>query len=308
MSIIQAEHISKQFTDTLALNDVSLEIPEGKIFGLLGPNGAGKTTFIRILNQILSPDSGIIRIREKSLHEDDIYRIGYLPEERGLYKKMRVGEQAVYFASLKGMHPSVAKKELKIWFERMNISDWWNKRVEELSKGMQQKIQFIITVLHEPEILILDEPFTGFDPINTEMIKQEILELQTKGTSIILSTHNMNSVEELCDSIALFHHGKKVLDGAVHDIKQSFSTNQFIFSFEGYFDKLSASLSSSYKIISHSQNAHQTDVCVELVEDVSPNAVLSHFAQMGTIIGYKKLLPSMHDVFLQTVSQNSSQN
>ncbi|MDA3882652.1 MAG: ATP-binding cassette domain-containing protein [Bacteroidales bacterium] len=308
MSIIQAEHISKYFTDTVALDDVSLEIPEGKIFGLLGPNGAGKTTFIRILNQILSPDSGTIRIREKSLHEDDIYRIGYLPEERGLYKKMRVGEQAVYFASLKGMHPSVAKKELKIWFERMNISDWWDKRVEELSKGMQQKIQFIITVLHEPEILILDEPFTGFDPINTEMIKQEILNLQQKGASIILSTHNMNSVEELCDSIALFNHGKKVLEGAVHDIKQSFSANQFVFSFEGYFDKLSASLSSSYKIVSHTQIGKQTDVCVELTEDVASNSILSHFAQMGTIIGYKKVLPSMHDVFLQTVSQNSSQN
>ncbi|MFO7868339.1 MAG: ATP-binding cassette domain-containing protein [Bacteroidales bacterium] len=307
MSIIHAEHIYKMFRDTEALSDVSLEIPEGKIFGLLGPNGAGKTTFIRILNQILTADSGTVFIRDSVLSPDDIYNIGYLPEERGLYKKMKVGEQAVYFASLKGMRPAVAKKELLAWFERLGISNWWNKRVEELSKGMQQKIQFIITVLHEPDILILDEPFSGFDPINTELIKQEILQIQQKGTSIILSTHNMNSVEELCDEIALIHEGKKVLEGSVHDIKQSYSTNKYMFTFDGYFDKLSATLSTSYTILSHVEHAQRTEVCVELTENVDSNAIISHFAQLGSIVGFQKVLPSMHDVFLQTVSQNSKE-
>lgn len=306
MAILQAEGISKIFTNTKALDRVDVEIPEGKIFGLLGPNGAGKTTFIRILNQILHADTGCIQFHGKNLTPQDIYKFGYLPEERGLYKKMRVGEQAVYFASLKGIHPSVAKNELREWFERFEISDWWNKRVEELSKGMQQKIQFIITVLHKPEVVILDEPFSGFDPINAEHIKQEILAMQKAGTTIILSTHNMNSVEELCDSIALFNAGKKILQGTVHDIKHAYKKNQYHITFQGYFDKFLAALSSSYTILSHSQQGNQIDVHIELTEQVETNNLLSHFMQTGTITGFREILPSMHDIFLESIHKNST--
>lgn len=306
MAILQADEISKVYASAKALDMVDVEISEGEIFGLLGPNGAGKTTFIRILNQILSPDTGTIQFHGRELMPHDIYTFGYLPEERGLYKKMRVGEQAVYFASLKGMQPSVAKKELLQWFEKFEISHWWNKRVEELSKGMQQKIQFIITVLHKPQILILDEPFSGFDPINAEHIKQEILEMKKSGTTIILSTHNMSSVEELCDSIALFNAGKKILQGSVFDIKQKHKKNQYHITFQGYFDKFLAALSSSYTILWHEQQENQIDVHIELTEEVETNKLLTHFMNIGTIIGFKEILPSMHDIFLESIHNNSN--
>ena len=216
---ITVNHVTKRYADHLALNDISLQVPEQSIYGLLGPNGAGKTTLIRILNQITGPDIGQILIDGEPLQPKHVERIGYLPEERGLYKKMKVGEQAIYLAQLKGISKQEATRRLKIWFEKFEIGDWWNKTVEELSKGMQQKIQFITTVIHEPDILIFDEPFSGFDPINANLLKESILELRDKGATILLSTHNMNSVEELCDSISLINKGEKILEGKVAEIK-----------------------------------------------------------------------------------------
>ena len=216
---ITVNHVTKRYADHLALNDISLQVPEQSIYGLLGPNGAGKTTLIRILNQITGPDTGQILINGEPLQPKHVERIGYLPEERGLYKKMKVGEQAIYLAQLKGISKQEATRRLKIWFEKFEIGDWWNKTVEELSKGMQQKIQFITTVIHEPDILIFDEPFSGFDPINANLLKESILELRDKGATILLSTHNMNSVEELCDSISLINKGEKILEGKVAEIK-----------------------------------------------------------------------------------------
>ena len=216
---ITVNQVTKRYADHLALNAISLQVPEQSIYGLLGPNGAGKTTLIRILNQITGPDTGQILIDGEPLQPKHVERIGYLPEERGLYKKMKVGEQAIYLAQLKGISKQEATRRLKIWFEKFEIGDWWNKTVEELSKGMQQKIQFITTVIHEPDILIFDEPFSGFDPINANLLKESILELRDKGATILLSTHNMNSVEELCDSISLINKGEKILEGKVAEIK-----------------------------------------------------------------------------------------
>ena len=220
MNVLEINSVSKSYSNHLALDDVSLAVPEGQIFGLLGPNGAGKTSLIRIINQITMPDKGTLLFNGQLLNSNHISQIGYLPEERGLYKKMKVGEQALYLAQLKGLSEKEAKKALKIWFERFEITPWWNKKVEELSKGMAQKIQFITTVLHQPKLLIFDEPFSGFDPINATLIKDEILRLKAKGTSIIFSTHRMESVEELCDHIALIDQSKKILDGPINQIKE----------------------------------------------------------------------------------------
>src|SRR5690554_5786749 len=221
--MLKVEHIVKQYANHTALNDVSFEVPEKSIFGLLGPNGAGKTTLIRIINQITGPDSGTVYLKNRPLAPGDIAKIGYLPEERGLYKKMKVGEQALYLACFKGMSRPAALKRLKYWFEKFEIQPWWDKKVEELSKGMQQKVQFIVTILHEPELLIFDEPFSGFDPINANLLKEEILELKKKGSTIIFSTHNMSSVEELCDHITLVNNGKAILSGPVPEVRQQFS-------------------------------------------------------------------------------------
>lgn len=307
MSNITAHTISKNFIGTRALDNVSIEIPSACIYGLLGPNGAGKTTFIRILNQIIAPDSGEILINGKPLCEQDIYRIGYLPEERGLYKKMKVGEQAIYFAALKGLQPAQAKKLLQEKFEQMEISSWWNKRVEQLSKGMQQKIQFISTILHKPEILILDEPFSGFDPINTETIKQEILALKQQGTTIILSTHNMNSVEELCDEISLIHTGKKLLEGTISSIKKDYANRKYRITFSGYYDSLLASFSSSFTLVSQEKEGDYTTIHISLHEDVSVNNILSHFMQSGSIVEFREVLPSMHEIFLSTIQNTTEQ-
>ena len=225
--ILVAENIEKSFGSFKALNKMSLQVPKGSIFGLLGPNGAGKTTFIRIINQITMPDEGVVYFDGKPLAPDDVHYIGYLPEERGLYKRMKIGEQALYLAQLKGMSKVEAKKKLKYWFDKFEIGPWWNKKVEELSKGMAQKLQFIITVLHEPKLLIFDEPFSGFDPINANLIKDEILNLRDQGSTIIFSTHRMESVEELCEYIALIHKSNKVLDGKLIDIKKEYKTNTF---------------------------------------------------------------------------------
>ena len=222
MYFIEEEHIVKQYANHRALDDVSIRVPEGKIFGLLGPNGAGKTTLIRIINRITAPDSGLVRFDGRPSTHDDIYRIGYLPEERGLYKKMKVGEQAVYFARLKGLSSRDANKRLTEWFEKFNIMPWWNRKLEELSKGMQQKVQFIITVVHEPTLLIFDEPFSGFDPVNAERLKQEMLQLKEEGRTLIFSTHNMPSVEEICDEIALIDRSHVVLSGDIHEVRERF--------------------------------------------------------------------------------------
>lgn len=225
--LLVAENVSKKFGDFTALNNVSLQIPKGSIFGLLGPNGAGKTTFIRIINQITLPSEGRILLDGKPLHPNDIQHIGYMPEERGLYKSMRVGEQALYLAQLKGLSKAEAKARLKYWFKRLNIEDWWDKKIQELSKGMAQKVQFVVTVLHNPKLLIFDEPFSGFDPVNANLIKDEILQLREDGATILFSTHRMESVEELCDYMALIHKSNKLLDGKVTEIKREYKSNTF---------------------------------------------------------------------------------
>lgn len=249
MNTLVAENIEKKFANHLALDDVTIEVPEGCIYGLLGPNGAGKTTLIRIINQITAPDKGQVFINGEKLNSKHIEHIGYLPEERGLYKKMKVGEQALYLCRLKGMSKIDALKGLKYWFEKFEIESWWDKKVEELSKGMQQKIQFVITVLHKPSLLIFDEPFSGFDPINANILKEEILQLKKEGSTIIFSTHNMASVEEICDNIALIHKSKKILDGKIDVIRQTYASDIYEIIFDGYFNKLGTTLTSDYKIL-----------------------------------------------------------
>ncbi|MCQ2608691.1 MAG: ABC transporter ATP-binding protein [Bacteroidales bacterium] len=303
--MISAKHITKNYTDKKALDDVSIDIPDNKIFGLLGPNGAGKTTFIRILNQMIKPDCGEITVDGTPLSFSDVEHIGYLPEERGLYKKMRVAEQILYFASLKGMNDADAKQELNLWLERFDISGWRNKRVEELSKGMQQKVQFIATVIHKPSLLILDEPFSGFDPVNAQVIKNEILRLKDEGTTIVLSTHNMNSVEELCDSITLISNAKQILSGSVREIKNSYSANKFEIVFSGYYNSLLTTLTPSFKIVSQRKDGDKTIVDIELVQNVSTNDVLTYLMNSGTIVSFTPILPTMNDIFIEAVKQQN---
>lgn len=305
--MISAQHITKRFADTIALDDVSLTIPEGKIFGLLGPNGAGKTTFIRILNQMIVPDLGSIEIDGKLLQDSDIERIGYLPEERGLYKKMRVKEQILYFASLKGMDERLAKQELNTWFDRFEIGDWRNKRVEELSKGMQQKVQFIATVLHKPSLLILDEPFSGFDPVNAQLLKNEILRLKGEGTTIILSTHNMNSVDEMCDNISLIHKSKQILQGSVSEIKNSYIGNLFEVIFSGYYNSLLTTLTPSFRIVKQDVEGDKTKVQIELLEHVATNDVIQFLMKSGNIVSFSPIIPTMNDIFIHAVEQHNAQ-
>ncbi len=305
MKILETQNIVKQFENHRALSEVSISVEQGTIFGLLGPNGAGKTTLIRIINQITAPDEGNVFLFGEKLKPEHIKNIGYLPEERGLYKKMKVGEQAMYFAQLKGMSKSDAKEKLKDWFRKFDILSWWDKKVEELSKGMQQKVQFIITVVHEPKLLIFDEPFSGFDPINTDILKKEILTLKEKGASVIFSTHNMESVEEVCDNIALINKSKKILDGKVSDIKNQFKTHIFEIVFEGNFNKFSASLTADYKILDNVQKENKSTVRVSLSEGKNPNDLLTKMLQFGNIISFNELIPSMHDIFIKAVNGNN---
>jgi ABC-2 type transport system ATP-binding protein len=301
MNFLEVKEVNKTFVNHQALNKVSLNVPEGKIFGLLGPNGAGKTTLIRIINNITLPDTGEIFFNGSPLKPEHVQHIGYLPEERGLYKKMKTGEQAMYFAQLKGLSKQDALKKLKYWFQKFEIESWWNKKVEELSKGMQQKVQFIVTILHEPKLLIFDEPFSGFDPINVNLLKQEILTLKEKGATIIFSTHNMESVEELCDNIALINKSKKVLDGNVQEIKQQFKSNIFELRFKGYFDKFSASISADYKIESVKQENGHTICRTKLLNGTTTNQLISAMLPHGEIIGMNELIPSVNDIFIQVV-------
>ncbi len=297
--MLSIRNIVKQYAQHRALDNVSMEIEKGSIFGLLGPNGAGKTSLIRIINQITAPDSGEIWLDGEKLRPEHISKIGYLPEERGLYKKMEIGEQIVYLARLKGLSRTDAIKRIKYWFEKMEMQTWWNKKVEDLSKGMQQKVQFVATVLHEPELIILDEPFSGFDPVNAELITQEILELNRKGATIIFSTHRMESVEQLCDSIALINRSHKILDGKVKDIKNSYRDNSFSLHYQGTFPAAKAGL------FDITQTADGERVRVKIAEGKSTNDLLSFLLPSIQITELREEIPSINDIFIQKVTQLS---
>jgi len=303
--ILIAENVSKKFGNHTALSNISLEIPKNCIYGLLGPNGAGKTTLIRIINQITYPDTGQVLFDGQPLAPEHIATIGYLPEERGLYKSMKVGEQALYLAQLKGLSKTEAKKRLKYWFERLEIGDWWNKKIQELSKGMAQKIQFIVTVLHEPKLLIFDEPFSGFDPINANKIKDEILELKKMGTSIIFSTHRMESVEELCEYITLLHQSEKILDGKLTDIKKAYKNNKFKVGLNvsnpnnQILEEIKTSFEITNEIIGNDVN--QIDFTLQLPSPDTSSA-LNSLAAIGTINHFEELIPSANDIFIQNVN------
>ncbi len=306
MNILSAKNIVKKYAAHTALDDVSLDIPAQSIFGLLGPNGAGKTSLIRIINQITGPDSGEVFFENEKLSPKHVEQIGYLPEERGLYKKMEVGEQALYLAQLKGMKKSEAKKKLKYWFEKFEIDAWWNKKVEELSKGMQQKVQFIVTVMHEPKLLILDEPFSGFDPINANLIKNEILDLKKKGSTILFSTHNMGSVEELCDNIALINRSKKIVDGSVKDIRKQNKSNVIEIEFTGNMMGFTNSLWTFGKLGEHSMEGEICKAQIELTPGSSSNQLLSSVLPVVEIHSFKEVVPSMNDIFIKKVSEGNA--
>ena len=284
MNYLEIRNVSKTYGNKRVLNDISIAVPRQSIYGLLGPNGAGKTTLIRILNQITMPDSGEILLDGKPLSPNDIANIGYLPEERGLYKKMKVGEQAIYLAQLKGLSAREAEKRLRQWFVKFEIQNWWDKKVEELSKGMQQKVQFIVTVIHEPKLLIFDEPFSGFDPINVNLLKREIIELRDKGATILFSTHNMASVEELCDNIMLINHGEKILEGKVYDIKQQYKNHSYDIVYKPFDD------------------SGETRVTVS---SDSPNELIRDIIDKGELVSFNEILPSMNDIFINLVSSSN---
>ncbi|MDR3250598.1 MAG: ATP-binding cassette domain-containing protein [Tannerella sp.] len=300
MNFLETREVVKQFTNHCALNRVSISVSGGKIFGLLGPNGAGKTTLIRIINRITAPDSGEVIIDGKPSQSSDIYRIGYMPEERGLYKKMKVGEQALYLAQLKGLSAAEAKRRLTVWFEKFDIMQWWNRKIEELSKGMQQKVQFIVTIIHEPDLLIFDEPFSGFDPINTEQLKREILELKNSGKTIIFSTHNMASVEEICDDIALINKSEVVLSGDVNEVRNRFRTGTFNVSVVG--DKIVAS-PESFSVLSETTGQNSIiNVRIRKEREIGNSELLNILIRNHEIVSFAEELPSMNDVFLKVVA------
>ena len=292
--LLSVENVVKKYGDYTALNNASISVPESSIYGLLGPNGAGKTTLMRIINQITAPDSGIVLFEGKKLNKEHIKKIGYLPEERGLYKKMKVGEQALYLAQLKGMPYGEAVKKLKIWFEKLNITSWWNKKVEELSKGMAQKIQFVVTVIHQPRLLIFDEPFSGFDPINASIIRDEIIKLRNNGTTIIFSTHRMESVEEICDHIALINNSKTILEGPIAKIKDDFKDDTY----ELIIDSNSLINSEKFDIISSDQNKFK----IKINSKDENREFLSLINKNHNIISFKKNLASIEDIFIKSVS------
>ena len=303
--ILVAQNVSKSYGDFKALSDISLEIPENKIYGLLGPNGAGKTTFIRIINQIIYPDTGQLMFNGKPLAPEHIAMIGYLPEERGLYKSMKVGEQALYLAQLKGLSKAEAKKRLKEWFERFEIGEWWNKKIQELSKGMAQKIQFIVTVLHQPKLLIFDEPFSGFDPINANIIKDEILRLKEEGTSIIFSTHRMESVEELCEYIALIHKSEKILDGKLSEIKNAYKNNVFNVQIgvEGSENSILEKWEQKFNILSSTHNREDNNWTMSVkLPSQDTREVLLELSKYGNVSKFEEVIPSANDIFIRTIN------
>ena len=294
--------VCKNFGEKVALDHVSVDIPKGKIFGLLGPNGAGKTTLIRIINRITIPGSGQVLFDGRPITQEDVERIGYLPEERGLYRKMKVGEQAMYFAQLKGMSAAQATAELKKWFVRFGIESWWNKKVEELSKGMAQKIQFITTVVHRPKLLILDEPFSGFDPVNAQVIREEILRLRDEGSTIILSTHNMESVEELCDNIALINKSHVVISGGVDEIRRKYGNNNVELIYTGA-GALKA-VEGAFDVLSDEVQGDRHVAVLSLAEGVDTNSALKSILEQGVLVNsFKELVPRMNDIFIKLVTE-----
>lgn len=327
MYFLEADHIVKQYAAHRALDDVSIRVPQGRIFGLLGPNGAGKTTLIRIINRITAPDSGEIRFNGHLSRPEDVFQIGYLPEERGLYKKMKVGEQAIYLSRLKGLSYEEAKKRVIRWFEKFDIMPWWNRKVEELSKGMQQKVQFIVTVVHEPALLIFDEPFSGFDPVNTERLKQEILELKAAGHTLIFSTHQMASVEEICDEIALIDHSRVVLAGAITEVRNRFKSDTFTIRIRpgasplpgptppAYPDETTVRGSVSapdspatapenelYTLLGKKELPGITELHLKKKPGVTSTDLIVRLARQYELLSFAEELPSMHDIFIRTVS------
>jgi ABC-2 type transport system ATP-binding protein len=296
MTLLEVENVVKQFAEHRALDGVSLSVPENSVYGLLGPNGAGKTTLIRIINCITAPDSGEVRLNGKRMTAEDVRHIGYLPEERGLYKKMKIGEQALYLAQLKGMSKSDALKSLKYWFEKFEIQAWWDKKVEELSKGMAQKVQFITTILHNPKLLIFDEPFSGFDPVNADLLKREILELRDKGATIIFSTHNMSTVEDLCENISLVDKSKIVLQGNVAQIRASHATNTYMLQSTKNIDPL------GFELVETVQKNGIFESRIKKNASDSNNALLEKLMSQTDILSFQEILPSMNDIFIQTVS------
>jgi ABC-2 type transport system ATP-binding protein len=305
MELFSAKEVSKTYSSQQALTNVSVSVEEGTIFGLLGPNGAGKTTLIRIINQITAPDSGSVWLDGRPLKPSDISQIGYLPEERGLYKKMKVGEQALYLGQLKGLSRHDAMKELKIWFEKFEITSWWDKKVMELSKGMQQKVQFICTVLHKPRLLIFDEPFSGFDPINADLITREILQMKKDGATIIFSTHNMESVEQLCDHIALIDKSKKILDGSTRQIREKYKSNIFDIAYRGSLDLNGHGLAKKYTILKHEQNGHGNRLSIQYPDGSTSRELIKDLVEQVELISFNEVIPSMNEVFIKVVKQNS---
>jgi ABC-2 type transport system ATP-binding protein len=301
MYILETDHVIKQYANHLALDNVSISVKKGSIFGLLGPNGAGKTTLIRIINRITAPDSGTLFFNNHPMQSSDVVNIGYLPEERGLYKKMKVGEQALYLAQLRGLSHKEALSRLKIWFEKLEIHGWWNKKIEELSKGMAQKVQFIVTVMHEPALLIFDEPFSGFDPVNVQLLKNEMLALRDKGSTIIFSTHNMASVEELCDDIALINKSKCVLSGNIREIKRSFGSNVYKIAFRGSAN-LDSLFSEEHQLLEQSEERH--NITEIKVRSDNGNKLLSAILPHVEVVEFSESIPAMNDIFISIVKSD----
>ena len=305
-NILEVNNVVKQYGDYVALNTVSLSVPKGSIYGLLGPNGAGKTSLIRIINQITMPDSGEVILDGEKLQPKHIQYIGYLPEERGLYSSMKVGEQCLYLAQMKGLTKAEAKKQLDYWFDRLGIQGWWNKKIQELSKGMAQKIQFVVCVLHQPKLLIFDEPFSGFDPVNANVIKEEILALRDNGATIIFSTHRMESVEELCDHIALIHKSNKLLEGKINDVKRKFKANSFeVGILSDNVEGLMFDITQKFKVGQANFKSLNDEIKLEIqIGDKTPNELLNVLTQRGQVTHFVEKIPSVNDIFIQTVSQS----
>lgn len=303
MELLTVEGVSKSFVGHKALDNVSLSVPQGTVYGLLGPNGAGKTTLIRIINRITAPDSGRVLFEGHELAPDDIFKIGYLPEERGLYKKMKVGEQALFFARLKGLSRREATIRLKEWFVKFGIESWWNKRVEELSKGMAQKVQFIVTILHEPRLLIFDEPFSGFDPVNADLLKNEILALRDKGATVIFSTHNMSSVEQICDHITLINKSKNILSGSVEEVRRQHGNNIFRIEFEGGNDPFANVAADRYEVLETSEPSPERHaVKLRIADNADIRPIVSAVNESVELRSFEELIPSMNDIFIRAVS------
>jgi ABC-2 type transport system ATP-binding protein len=305
-NILEVRNVVKKYGDYTALNNVSLSVPKGSIYGLLGPNGAGKTSLIRIINQITIPDQGQIILDGEVLDPKHIQNIGYMPEERGLYKSMKVGEQALYLAQLKGLSKQEAKKQLDYWFDKLEIQGWWNKKIQELSKGMAQKVQFVVTVLHKPKLLIFDEPFSGFDPVNANIIKDEILELKKNGATIIFSTHRMESVEELCDDIALIHRSNKLIEGKLIDVKRQFRTNTFeVGIMTANVEGLMYDLTQKFTVAQANFKSLNDDLKLEIsIGNAPSNELLSILSQRGVVTHFVEKIPTANDIFIKTVSKN----